>query len=475
MGYPLPLSELKEHVAEKVTPQPQERRKIEKTIDTILRRIREAVKTHNIEAEVTLEGSIAKDTWLSGEADVDVFVQLHPSKDKGFLEVECLPAIKRGLEGHPIVERYAEHPYIETYVDGVRVNVVPCFKVKKGEWLSAADRTPYHTKYMKQKLTPMLRREIRVLKRLLKGCGMYGAEAKVRGFSGFLCELLALHYGSFEAVITAASRWRRKELIDVEGYYRGREADALKLFPEPLIVIDPIDRNRNAAAAVAEDTMWGFVSVSRLLLDRPNIGFFYSHPVTLDRNLLKDFLNKSGGGLIAVDIGKVDAIVDVVWSQLYKAEKVLRSLLERSGFRVIRSMAWSNSENHCLIFFKLESLELPTTYRHLGPPAEMRENTDKFLTRHLKASDTAAGPWLEDGRWMVEKFRRYRRADEIAVEKLKDGGRSIGVPSKICEALKSGFRIAVNEEILALAEIPEAFEGIYRFLSGRPVWLDAAL
>lgn len=474
MNEPLSLSHLKECVAEKVTPRPWERRKIEGIMDKVLEKIREAVDACNIEAEVTLEGSIAKDTWLSGEADVDIFVQVHPPRDKRSLEVECLPAIRKGLKGYPIVERYAEHPYIETYVDGVRVNVVPCFKVEKGEWLSAADRTPYHTKYMRQKLTPALRREVRVLKRLLKGCGMYGAEARVRGFSGFLCELLTLYYGSFDAVVTAASRWRR-ELIDVEGYYRGKEAEALKLFPEPLIVIDPIDRNRNAAAAVAEDTMWSFVSVSRLLLERPNTKFFYPQTVKPSRELLGDSLNKSGGDLIVVDVGKVDAIVDVVWSQLYKAEKVLRSLLERTGFRVIRSMAWSSSDNYCLIFFKLESLELPPTHRHLGPPAGMRENTDKFLIRHLKASDTAAGPWLEGGRWIVEKFRRYRRADEVIAEKLNDGGRSIGVPSKICETLKDGFRVVVNEEVLALGEVPEASEAIYRFLSGRPIWLDAAL
>jgi len=41
-------------------------------------------------------------------------------------------------------KKYAQHPYTEATVEGVRVNIVPCFDVKAGEWMSAADRSPYH-------------------------------------------------------------------------------------------------------------------------------------------------------------------------------------------------------------------------------------------------------------------------------------------------------------------------------------------
>ncbi|MEM2122696.1 MAG: CCA tRNA nucleotidyltransferase [Candidatus Bathyarchaeia archaeon] len=469
------LQSLKEYVAEKVTPQTGEYDGINKVIDEVLGRVKRALKAHGIEAIATLEGSVAKDTWLSGEADVDIFIQVPPFRDKRFLEAECLSAIKRGMKGYTIIERYSEHPYIEAYVKDVRINVVPCFRVERGEWLSAADRTPYHTGYMKEKLTPMLRREIRVLKRLLKGIGIYGAEARVKGFSGLLCELLTLNYGSFIELVKAASKWRRRELIDVEGYYQGRELDALKLFPEPLVVVDPIDPNRNAAAAVAEDTMWGFVSVSRLLLEKPDIRFFYPKVLKPDKGSIRDILEKAGGDLVVIDIGVVDAVVDVVWSQLFKAEKVLRRILSDAGFRVIRSASWSSPENRCRIFLKLESGELSLTHRHLGPPVEMMGDSDKFLACHLKAHDTAAGPWLEGGRWIVEKLRRYRRADRLIAEKLLDGGKSAGVPGEICESLKKSFRVILNEEVLVLAEIPGALEEAYRFLSGRPIWLDAAL
>jgi tRNA nucleotidyltransferase (CCA-adding enzyme) len=37
----------------------------------------------------------------------------------------------------------------------------------------------------------------------MKGTGVYGAEAKVEGFSGYLTELLVINYGSFPKALEA--------------------------------------------------------------------------------------------------------------------------------------------------------------------------------------------------------------------------------------------------------------------------------
>ena len=60
--------------------------------------------------------------------------------------------------------RYSEHPFVEANIDGVGVNVVPCYNVKKGEWKSAADRSTFHTEFMSEKLTGLMKDDIRVLK-----------------------------------------------------------------------------------------------------------------------------------------------------------------------------------------------------------------------------------------------------------------------------------------------------------------------
>ena len=88
----------------------------------------------------------------------------------------------------------------------MRVNIVPCYKVALGEWKSAADRSPYHTKYIISKLDDRLRLEARLFKKFVKASRVYGAEVRVQGFSGYVCEVLILKYGSFQSVLEVACK-----------------------------------------------------------------------------------------------------------------------------------------------------------------------------------------------------------------------------------------------------------------------------
>ena len=60
--------------------------------------------------------------------------------------------------------RYSQHPYVEARIGNTKINVVPFYDVKIGEWKSAADRSPFHTKFMEKSLTPKMRNEVKVLK-----------------------------------------------------------------------------------------------------------------------------------------------------------------------------------------------------------------------------------------------------------------------------------------------------------------------
>ncbi len=104
----------------------------------------------------------------------------------------------------------------------------------------------------------------------------------------------------------------------------------------------------------------------------------------------------------------------------------------------------------------------------------MAEGSGRFLNRHLEAPDAAAGPWISGGRWVVEEARGERSAVKLIEKSLLDAGLSIGMPSKISESLKKGFKILLNREVVTLTGIPGAAEEIYRFISGRPAWLEAS-
>src|SRR5262249_49282481 len=147
------------------------------------------------------------------EGDLDVFASFPVDLEREYWESKVLPALKKRLSEYNIVERYAEHPFLELEVDQVRVNIVPCYRVEQGKWQSATDRTPFHTAYMRQHLTDRLRLDIRILKKFMKGVGVYGAEIRVGGFSGMLVETLILRYGSFLETLSHFADWRIRSAI----------------------------------------------------------------------------------------------------------------------------------------------------------------------------------------------------------------------------------------------------------------------
>lgn len=462
-------------VLRRITPKRSERKKILELAERMKSKVSDAASESSLDADVRIDGSVAKDTWLSGEADIDIFMRVSPTLSRNELETTCLRVIRKALEEYRIIERYAEHPYVETWVEETRVNVVPCYRVEKGNWKSATDRTPFHTEYMKSHLDENLRDETRLLKKFMKGIGVYGAEIKVSGFSGMLCETLSLFYGTFRNTVTQASEWRRSETIDVERYYEGRRDGIEQLFDNPLVVIDPVDRGRNAAAAVSVKRMWEFAAASRAFIQKPSMRFFYptvSKPYSVRQ--LRSIMARRGTALLLIQIGKVDAVVDILWSQLYKTEKSLRNLLQENDFEVSKSASWSDEEKCNVILFELPIATLSKSRRHLGPPVSRREESERFLEKHLNREDTVSGPWIEDDRWIVEKLRRNRSAELLLEMSLSSGGRSVGVASRVAESIKRGFKILLNEEIISLYRSNMQFSSfLCSFLKGRPSWIDS--
>ena len=86
-------------------------------------------------------------------------------------------------------EKYAEHPYINATIDDVDVDLVPCYKVDSATKIqSAVDRTPFHTRYITDKINGLID-DVLLLKRFTKAGGIYGSDQMTEGFSGYLCEL----------------------------------------------------------------------------------------------------------------------------------------------------------------------------------------------------------------------------------------------------------------------------------------------
>ncbi|MDA4120558.1 MAG: nucleotidyltransferase domain-containing protein, partial [Thaumarchaeota archaeon] len=132
-----------------VAPSPSETAKTAALARVLLTKTRKAAKRFPEARGVLLGGSFAKGTWLQGNNDLDIFVKIDPSTPGEEFERIGLEIGTLATRGYPRGKKFAQHPYTEATVDGVRVNIVPCYAVKKGQWKSAADRSPFHVEVVK--------------------------------------------------------------------------------------------------------------------------------------------------------------------------------------------------------------------------------------------------------------------------------------------------------------------------------------
>ena len=467
------FEEIRAEVLKRVNPSESERKKLQALADSLTEKVEQALKNKEIDAEVRVEGSVAKDTWLRDCPEIDVFMRVATTVPREDFGKVLLDVAKEATQDYVQIERFAEHPYIEAITDDeVYLNVVPCYKVKQGNWISATDRTPFHTDCVKAHLTEKMSEEVRILKRFMKGINVYGAEIKVGGFSGYLCELLVLNYGSFLDVLRAAGDWEEKTVIDYEKHYK--QSSTLKQkFVEPLIMVDPVDKERNVAAAVRKQKLDEFTAASREFLKKPDLQFFYP-PKTkaLTAKELVDRIIGRGSLLVFIKFEGKTTVPDVLWGQLYKSQKALRKIIVQNDFAVFRDTVWSNEKNLNVFVFELQNRLIPNMKHHSGPPLDKKLECEKFLRKHLGSDLTVSGPRIEKNRWVVDVKRRYTDVTKLLKDKLCEGGKREGVAEIVVEAVDS-LEVLVNDEILSFySGYPDFAQFLTQYLDGKPVWLS---
>lgn len=343
-------------------------------------------------------GSAARSTWLSGDRDIDIFIAVPEDGNLG----DALEIAREIAPEHE--ERYAEHAYVHARIDGFDVDLVPCYDVHDPSRIkSAVDRTPFHSRYVSERIRG-LEDEVLLLKQFMKGVGVYGSDLRTGGFSGYLAELLVIHYGSFLRVLEGASSWRPGTRIDIA---QGVDLRA------PLVVIDPVDPKRNVAAALTLDRMFQFVAAARCFLRSPDITFFFppeAHAMSPDE--IRAEIERRGTEFVLLEISAPDMVDDVLYPQMRKAEASIKNLLKREGFQVLRSDVdlVRGEDVRARLLFELSIWELPSVRIHTGPPVWEEEHASRFVNGN---PSPLSGPYIDNGRLVVEIPRRYRKAVDL--------------------------------------------------------------
>ncbi len=469
------MTQLLNQVLDAILPLESDRKKITTLSKELEKKIIIECEKAGVKAKIGLEGSVAKDTWLIDDPDIDIFIRLPLTIPKENLDEDILRIAKKATKGSKQIQRYAEHPYLEVFINDIRVNIVPCYEVAQGNWKSATDRTPYHTKYVRKKLNQALKNEVRLLKKFLKGINVYGAEIKTGGFSGYLCELLIIHYNSFIRTLEAFSNYKKPIIIDLKNYYPEKKINSSLFSSEPLIVIDPVDKNRNVGSALTLEKLYELVGASREFLRKPTKTFFFpKKTLPYSIHTLKSKFENRGSSIIFLQLKNIKAVPDVLWGQLYKTQKSLINLLQQNDFKILNKAVWSDENFLTIFIIEIETHLLPKIKQHFGPPLEFNKESNSFLSKYSKNASVVCGPYIQNNRWTILITRDYQNAISLLEEKLLADNRKIGFPKLISKAIEENFKILIGIEICTLYQVNPDFAAFFTdFLIRKPSWLKS--
>ncbi|MDR2854967.1 MAG: CCA tRNA nucleotidyltransferase [Methanomicrobiales archaeon] len=402
-----------------------------------------AVEEHGVPA--MLVGSVARGTWISGDRDLDIFMLFPPDLTREELEVQGmslarLVAARFSAKG---VEKYAEHPYLHMiYPDGeisLHIDLVPCYAVESASCiLSAVDRTPFHTRYMQERIGPYTD-DVLLFKQFTKSAGVYGSDLMTEGFSGYLCEVLILAYQGFFNLLQSIVTWKPGFVLDIESH----QAEE---FGAPLVVIDPVDPRRNVSASVSLSKLFACIEYAAGYLKDPSPLFFSLHSVPLlSRDEVVMQCSKRGTALWCMVFSTPPGPADTIVPQLRKSSESLVQLFVRHDFRPVRWDVWMGEER-CMLLFEFMEGVIPSYRRHIGPPISAWEHAERFLKMYQEPFSCLSGPYIQDGRYVVELVRRYCSVSDLI---LSQEVFSVALGKQVRVSLREGFSLVSPGEAYA--------------------------
>ena len=406
-----------------VLPKPDEEASMERVAQKVMRRVQAAAQPYEEIKGVILGGSFAKETWLPKDADttpdIDIFVKFAKEVDNGRFESIGLKVGKEAARGYRPGKKYAQHPYTEATVDGVKVNIVPCYDVRPGEWRSAADRSPYHVEFVKRNLDEEKRTQVRLLKRFMKTVGVYGAEIESEGFSGYAAEVLVYNQGSLEGALR---------------FFAG-----LKPVGETLLSLkDPVDADRELARAISKETLARMVRASRAFLSESELAYFTRGKRKTRKGLATRLY------VIRFDHRAVSE--DTLWGELKRSTKQLVRYVEERGFKIIRASAASNNSDRSAIMLLPETDHLSDLEERVGPEVERPAEVERFIAKNKERAELV---WAgEDGRVHLLQKRGQTDLGSLLTEVRAKEIDRVGASREVGAAIRKSGRVVAGRAVL---------------------------
>ena len=358
-----------------IKPSMQEEKNKRKKIKVFLKRLNK-----NLDGETAiLGGSAKKGTWLMDSYDADIFVKFNYKKfrEKSSKISDILgKSLRKEFKGMKRV--HGSRDYFQIIENGFLFEIIPILNIKiSDQAVNITDISPLHAKWVEKKMKSP--DDIRLAKAFAKAQDVYGAESFIQGFSGYCIEILTIHYGSFIGFIKAVSKWKKRTTIDIMKYHKNImiEVNKSKLI-SPLVLIDPVQKGRNVAAALSEKNYYKMINAAKSFLKNPSQDFFVRKSLSSE-DVKQKYINKN---TTILKINPKSGKEDVVGSRILKCfEYTSRKLVEKDFTLTDSGWYWDRKKESFMWFITKEK-ELKKEMIQKGPPTKLKDFVKEFRKKH---------------------------------------------------------------------------------------------
>jgi tRNA nucleotidyltransferase (CCA-adding enzyme) len=376
-----------------------------KEVEAFLRKVNAAIAKSKVKAKAVVGGSVAKDTYLKGDHDCDVFVKF----DYSYKDDDISAMLGKMLKPFKpeLVHGSRDYYHVKNNVNFELVPVLDITDPRKA--VNVTDMSPLHVEWVKRH--PGFNDEIRLAKQSCKAAGVYGAESYIKGFSGHVLDILVIYYGGFMQLLKASRQWKDKEVIDPERYYKKDALTQLNRskIDSPIIIIDPVLPERNAAAALSYEALDKFRKRAAEFLAKPSAKMFEVKAKTAAQ------LKKEAGKdkLIVLDVTSEKGKEDVVGSKVLKAFQQIRNQIRFYDF-MLKDAGWQwNKKTKAMFWYILDPRELFPITKWVGPPLSEKERVENFKAKYPNT-------FIENGRVCTYTKRKFINAETLVDDIIRN-------------------------------------------------------
>lgn len=422
------VNSILQEVLEKIEPPSEDLKFIDKSLKENISKIKSNIKKLKLkDVDLFVGGSFAKGTVIKKDYyDVDLFVRFGKKHKSG----DFAKLTEKILSGMKPEKIHGSRDYFRIIIrDDFFIEVVPVRKISKlKDAENITDLSYSHVNYIKKKVkTQKIKDGIRLAKAFCYATKTYGAESYINGFSGYALELLVYHYKGFLNFLKAVSKLDgNKEVIDIERDYRNRNQVLMDVnqskLNSPIILIDPTYKQRNALAALSDETLRRFQKAAKDFLSKPSLNAFEMEKKDLEA--IENSAKKKKLEFVKLKISTERQKGDIAGSKMLKFFKYLGN--EIIKLFEIKHNGFEYDGNKSAIAYFVVKPKKEIIFN--GPRVKDEKNVSAFKRKHKKTFvksgrvyakekiDYSLKKFLEN---FVKNKQGKKRMEEMNISKLE--------------------------------------------------------